>query len=582
MSATDVLDGHAVVLARDAADDARARGPVARVAGAGVAAIVLVSPFEALEPVARVPGQALSTVECVVVAACAAAAMATVREQRSAVLWVHRSLPWAALGGAAMLSVLGAGGLAGNALGMAVRLFVLAAVCGLTQVAAPSHQAVDRLARIVFVAGCAVAILVLADFAAVPAAATMLAPFREGIAVVGTQVRASGPFQYPTIASMYLELAFAVGVGLLLQAGGARGRLLMIAGLAMVSEAIVLTFTRSGIITVAVSLAGVTGVAWMRGGARGRLAALAALSVLVVAQVLASRSTEMLLLRMTSEGQGQWFKAVIDAPRTLTVDTVRPVRVPLRVTNAGRATWDSTADEPVRLSYHWIALDSDEVVAWEGYRTAFPAPVRPGQTVNVDAMVGGPGVPGRFRLVWDIEQEHRLWFSTEPGADLTVSAATVTGARGPVPFRSIGPRRLPAPQVRPGRLELWGAAWRMFLAHPLHGVGADNFRLLYGEYSSIAPADPRVHSNNMYLEVLSGMGLIGFAALLWTGRAAIAAARLALRSDLGAGLAAAVAAIAVHGLVDSFLSFTGTYLLMAVTLGLTSAAAGDGAHAHRV
>ena len=49
------------------------------------------------------------------------------------------------------------------------------------------------------------------------------------------------------------------------------------------------------------------------------------------------------------------------------------------------------------------------------------------------------------------------------------------------------------------------------------------------------------------------------------------------------GVAAACVAIAVHGLTDSFLSFTGTYIVMAVALGLASACPqGAERHAYRV
>jgi hypothetical protein len=48
-------------------------------------------------------------------------------------------------------------------------------------------------------------------------------------------------------------------------------------------------------------------------------------------------------------------------------------------------------------------------------------------------------------------------------------------------------------------------------------------------------------------------------------------------------VAAAGAAIAVHGFVDSFFSFTATYVLFAVTLGLAVACDGlAAAHANRV
>jgi O-antigen ligase len=113
----------------------------------------------------------------------------------------------------------------------------------------------------------------------------------------------------------------------------------------------------------------------------------------------------------------------------------------------------------------------------------------------------------------------------------------------------------------------------MIAAHPWLGVGPDNFRLLYGNYSPLVRADPRVHSNNMYLEVVAGGGLAAGSCLAWllwrSGRLARAGVR---RSGdgavVGTAAAAACAAIAVHGTADSFLSFTATYILFAVVLGL--------------
>lgn len=109
----------------------------------------------------------------------------------------------------------------------------------------------------------------------------------------------------------------------------------------------------------------------------------------------------------------------------------------------------------------------------------------------------------------------------------------------------------------------------MVLAHPLLGVGPDNFRLSYGEYAGLKAADPRLHSNNMYLEVLAGSGLLGGAAFLWLlWRAAAVFVGSAV---LEPGIAAAGLAIAIHGVVDSFLGFAPIYLLFALTLGLAVA-----------
>jgi O-antigen ligase len=129
----------------------------------------------------------------------------------------------------------------------------------------------------------------------------------------------------------------------------------------------------------------------------------------------------------------------------------------------------------------------------------------------------------------------------------------------------------------------------MFNERPLSGVGPDNFRLEYGPYAGLANFDTRVHSNNMYLEVLTGGGLIGFATFAWL---CVAAAALVLKmvrtadgrtASLTSGVAAATVAVAVHGSVDSFLSFTPTYILIAVTLGLASSSLSlNRTHAHRI
>ena len=111
------------------------------------------------------------------------------------------------------------------------------------------------------------------------------------------------------------------------------------------------------------------------------------------------------------------------------------------------------------------------------------------------------------------------------------------------------------------------------------GVGPDNFRLAYGSYAGLTGADERTHSNNMYLEILAGGGLIvavAFGRLLW--QAAACAVTIIRRQghEAGAaalGVAAALLAIAVHASVDSFLSFAPTYIVFALILGYAVACA---------
>jgi O-antigen ligase len=134
--------------------------------------------------------------------------------------------------------------------------------------------------------------------------------------------------------------------------------------------------------------------------------------------------------------------------------------------------------------------------------------------------------------------------------------------------------RLPTAATRLARPALWTAALRIAAERPLLGIGPDNFRHVYGRYAGLERWDTRVHANNMYLEALTGAGVPGLAALLWL----VAAAGLTLwrrwRAAPGPSalpLAAALATwlvIAGHGLVDSFLGFTTTYLLFALAAGL--------------
>ena len=141
---------------------------------------------------------------------------------------------------------------------------------------------------------------------------------------------------------------------------------------------------------------------------------------------------------------------------------------------------------------------------------------------------------------------------------------------------------LPPPKltVRPGRLVLWRAAMRMLAAHPLLGVGPDNFRLAYGAYAGLAGADPRTHSNNMYLEVLAGGGLLGaarvrVAALARRRRArrvVSARPRPAARRRLGVA-AAAISRSRVHALGRFVSQLRADLRLFALTLGCASACA---------
>jgi hypothetical protein len=228
------------------------------------------------------------------------------------------------------------------------------------------------------------------------------------------------------------------------------------------------------------------------------------------------------------------------------------------------------------------------VIRFEGARTRFPREVPPGASITLPAYVEAPGYPGEYVIAWDVVHEHRTWLSVE-GVEPGYTTVSVTGDAVSAAPRVGG--ALPTATTRPGRLELWSAAMGMARERPLLGHGPDTFRLSYGRYLNLEVWDTGVHANNMYLDVLAGAGLAGLAALVWL----VAASGLALWrrwraaapaiDPLVAAAAAAWLAVAGHGLVDSFLSFSPTYLAFALVAGVAfspALAPAGGSDAHRI
>jgi hypothetical protein len=95
----------------------------------------------------------------------------------------------------------------------------------------------------------------------------------------------------------------------------------------------------------------------------------------------------------------------------------------LALENAGSATWRSRDDQGVRLAYHWLD-DRDNPIVWDGTRTAFATPVEPGGRVELEVAMRAPHPPGRYRLAFDLVEEHRFWFA-EIGSHVLTLAAVV-------------------------------------------------------------------------------------------------------------------------------------------------------------
>jgi hypothetical protein len=555
-------------------------------APASVLLVAAVSPFERPLDALTLAGFSVTTLEFAVILALLVGGFAWWSERRSFPLPSTIAAPLLAVLAVMLVAALAAPDFRGNSLRVWGRFVAATGVCLLTINVVTTRRMAFALISTLLATGAIVGVLAVLELMQVPQVMDWLRGFRPGFHVVGGQVRATSTLFYPTIASMYLEVVFALGLGLLVSANSRKQVSWSMAALTLVGAGVIATFTRAGLITMTLSMAVAGGLHFIRAGGwsrvHGRLAVLAGVLVVLV---LASRSPQMLVTRMSTEGSQDWYGAAYSVPQTLTLRPDSFNDLPVTVSNRGWITWRSDQHPPFALSYHWLASDTEEVVIYDGLRTPFAQPVEPGGDVSLAARVRAPGYPGKYILVWDVVHEHRTWLSIEgvyPGR----TQVAVEGAAVTAPLVPKG--RMPAGVMRLPRLLLWDTALSVARDRPWLGIGPDNFRHTYGRYLGLASSDTRVHSNNAYLEALTGAGIAGLAVVLWfmfaVTRAGWQQWRVVRREDLPlfGAVAAACVAIAVHGLVDSFFTFTPTYVVFAIAAGLLFSPAMSEAHADSV
>jgi hypothetical protein len=398
---------------------------------------------------------------------------------------------------------------------------------------------------------------------------------------VGGELRVGASFQYATIAAMYFEMVVPLAIVLAATTGRHWLRGMAVATAAVCTADVALSLTRAGVVTLlleygVLGAVALTHASWrkLRGPTLVGAATLAGGVALLLAR------NPVVDLRLLTESDADWYGAAYSAPTALTLVSGQSAGVTLDVRNEGRITWVTSGAHPFALGYRWLSADGGQVLDLPVGQVNLPRDVRPGETVQLHASVQVPNLPaGTYRIDWGMLQRDVLQFHERGWAD----AETVVQV-GPPPDGA--PTALPALSPRDdgeapwvvGRVYLWSAAVRMIQAHPLLGVGPDNFRHFYGAELGLETWDERVQANNLYLEILADMGILGLAAFVAVVVAAAASARRGVRTReidtgtylvLGATLSAA--AFLVHGLADSFLAFTPTALLFWILLGVLQA-----------
>ncbi|MEP7338149.1 MAG: O-antigen ligase family protein [Acidobacteriota bacterium] len=130
------------------------------------------------------------------------------------------------------------------------------------------------------------------------------------------------------------------------------------------------------------------------------------------------------------------------------------------------------------------------------------------------------------------------------------------------------------------RTEYWRGAWRMFLDHPLTGVGLGAFPTAYPAYGRSSVMNERLEqSHNDYLQLLTDAGLIGAALGLWFLFELIRVLRRQLRHfhqahsldrALVVGSYVAMLGIGIHSFLDFNLQIAANALLFLLVVALAA------------
>jgi hypothetical protein len=128
--------------------------------------------------------------------------------------------------------------------------------------------------------------------------------------------------------------------------------------------------------------------------------------------------------------------------------------------------------------------------------------------------------------------------------------------------------------LQPPRTQFWSVATEMLRDRPLLGVGPDNFRWRFADYSGIDADNLGIHAHNQYLEALADTGVLGFVSLCWLLGAlvlcSVSGLRQASHADWPwrAALLASLCAWLVHAVLDDFERFWPTSVAFWLIVGL--------------
>jgi hypothetical protein len=540
-----------------------------------------VLPFE-LRAGIMLGGLTFTNVEALALAALAMWAALLVAERRQPCVPRALALGCGLFLAAMVASALLAGEWRADALKFCARQLqgMLLGACFADQVAAMGWPLLRRLGLALVVGAGISAACGLLEITEWPVVLNALAIFKDQPTTAGGLLRLSATFAYANIAAMYYEAILPIALVGIAVVARWRARAGLAIGAAILYLATLLTYSRAALLssTAVVAVVVLAALAWRwwagpAGRAAGRrVVGLGALLAVVLGALLTASPT--FRVRIAEPDVDRWYRAEYAVAPIARLAPNELIHTPVTVRNAGLVAWRSDGVRPIRLAYHWLDAQTRLVVRYNGHRTPLPQPVAPGESARFDALVQAPEQPGRYLLIWDMVSEASGWFS-ERGTPVIELPVTVAGAP------ASHPQRLEVRPPPPARRDLWSAALRFALARPALGIGPDVFRHVYGPALGLAVWDDRIHTNNLYIELLVGTGAIGLAIFLgliaatgWAARRVVAklltpaAAAPPIPIWALVGASAALAAFLLHGLLDMFLEYSATYMLLWILLGV--------------
>ncbi|HSH04025.1 MAG TPA: O-antigen ligase family protein [Anaerolineae bacterium] len=405
----------------------------------------------------------------------------------------------------------------------------------------------------------------------------ILAYFRQQPTTVGGILRLTGPFEHANQTAMYLEALLPLTLYLLWQQKNRGVQLLLLIATLIQIQAILLTYSRASlltILTITILLAWTQKQHWHQ-LKRYQLAAIITLPLLFLITNLAFNDTWR--LRLFTEGDNEWYQANLQVPDEIMMPANSTQPITITITNHGHLLWQSTGPNPFNLGARYAPATSNDWL--RELRWPLPTLIKPGETVLMTIPFTAPAQPGQYQLNWDLVHEQIAWFQDKNGqihtSILTVTmppTSPLTNTTTITTSISTTTDTTPtAAAVIPDRRTLWRVAWQQWQERPLLGIGLDNFRLTYGHYLGYDQWDNTIHTNNTYIEILVSHGLLGFIPFtIWLSHYLYTLYHQwrRPRHPLLIPLGASILAFWGHGLLDYFLLFNPTAILLAILLSL--------------